>query len=349
MSMDKKAVLVLSDGTTLYGSGFGFIGAKTGELVFNTSMQGYQEGLTDPSYAGQILTLSYPLIGNYGLSSENTESSKVHVFGFVIRELDFSSGLDKYLEENKVGGIYGIDTRFLVRKIRKTGVVPASLIVYTDEKLDIEEIVKKLRFDYSSIDFVSKVSTEKPYEVGEGNKKVVLIDLGVKENIIRELNKRGIKVIVVPYTYTSEEILKFKPDGIVISNGPGDPALLTQVHKVIRELEDLPIFGICLGHQCIAHAFGGDTYKLKFGHRGSNHPVFDCVRDKVVITTQNHGFAVSKIPDNFEITHYNLLDNSNEGMKHISKPIFSVQFHPESCPGPNDSKGLFDLFIDKVF
>ncbi|MFA5049864.1 MAG: glutamine-hydrolyzing carbamoyl-phosphate synthase small subunit [Candidatus Micrarchaeia archaeon] len=343
--MNKNAVLILSDGSVFFGAGFGAIGFRTGELVFNTSMQGYQEALTDPSYAGQILTLTYPLIGNYGLDIKNCESSKVWVSGFVVRELDFSSGLDKYLEDFGVGGIFGVDTREITKKIREFGVVSSCLAVYENEKPDIEKIIKNLKFEYSLTDFVSKVGTSKVERFGSGNKKVVLIDLGVKMGIIRELNKRGIEVISVPYNFTSEEIRKFNPSGVVISNGPGDPALLKNVHKVIRELCDLPMFGICLGHQCIAHAFGGSTYKLKFGHRGSNHPVYDCFRKKVLITTQNHGFAVSKVPSCFEVTHYNLLDNSNEGMRHISKPIFSVQFHPESCPGPNDSRELFGEFI----
>lgn len=350
---EKKALLVLKDGTVFRGNGFGALVSRTGELVFNTSMQGYEEALTDPSYGGQILTMTYPLIGNYGLNELYKESKKVQVKGFVIRELDKESGLDAYLEKENVPGIEGIDTRKLVRKIRNFGVIASNLIVYDVEKektdAEIKEIIDKLNFDYSSINFVEKASVKKEekYDVntGKGKKRVVLIDLGVKLSIIHELNKRNIEVIVVPWNSSAEQIKKHKPDGILVSNGPGDPALLTSVHKTIRELQDLPIFGICLGHQCIAHAFGGSTYKLKFGHRGSNHPVYDSVKNKVIITTQNHGFAVDKIPKEFISTHYELNDDSNEGIKHKNKPIFSVQYHPEAAPGPEDSKYLFDEFV----
>lgn len=344
--MDKKAVLILEDGTVFHGKGFGAITSKIGELVFNTSMQGYQEALTDPSYAGQILTMTYPLIGNYGLEELHKESKKIQVEGFVVRELDKDSGLDSYLDKEGIPGIEGVDTRALVRKIRNFGVFPSSLVVYNDNRsMESSEFAKKIKFDYSNINFVEKVSVNKEEIIGEGNKKVVLIDLGVKNSIISELNKRGAQVIVVPFNTGAEKIHSYKPDGIIISNGPGDPAILTGVHKTIRELDNFPMFGICLGHQCIAHAFGGSTYKLKFGHRGSNHPVFDQNKNKVVITTQNHGFAVDKIPKDFESTHYELNDLSNEGMKHKDKPIFSVQFHPEASPGPEDSKYLFDEFV----
>ncbi len=342
--MGKKAILVLKDGTIFHGKGFGSITSKIGELVFNTSMQGYQETLTDPSYAGQILTMSYPLIGNYGLSKDFKESKKIWLNGFVIRELDLDFGLDEYLEGEGVPGIYGIDTRKLVRKIREFGVIPSCLVVYEND-VNVDEVLKKLDFDYSSVNFVKEVSRTKIEEIGEGEKKVVLIDLGVKRNIVKELEKRGLKVIIVPFNTSSEEIRNHGPDGIVLSNGPGDPAIITQVHKTIRELEGIPIFGICLGHQCIAHAFGGNTKKLKFGHRGSNHAVLDLIRNKVVLTTQNHGFAVDKIPEGFESTHINLNDQSNEGMRSKEKNIFSVQFHPEACPGPRDSNYLFDEFI----
>lgn len=347
--MVKKAILILSDGTIIHGNGFGAVTSKVGELVFNTSMQGYQEALTDPSYAGQILTMTYPLIGNYGLDSKYAESERIQPSGFVIRELDKDSKLDEYLEEFGVPGIEGIDTRALVRKIRYCGVIPSSLTVYED-KIDINKIKKELTFDYSSINFVEKVSTkkEKIYGNKENKKVVVLLDLGVKKSIIQELNKQGVGVISVPFNTTAEKIIAHKPDGIVISNGPGDPAMLTHVHKTIQDLANFPMFGICLGHQCIAHAFGGSTYKLKFGHRGSNHPVVDENKNKVIITTQNHGFAVDRIPEDFESTYYELNDGSNEGMEHKEKPIFSVQFHPEASPGPEDCKYLFDRFVQSL-
>ncbi len=347
--MDKKALLTLSDGSRYEGKGFGACTSKTGELVFNTSMQGYQEALTDPSYAGQMLTMSYPLIGNYGINDEDFESSRAWVEGFVVREAskhcfhrNAAKSLDKFLSEQGVPGISGIDTRELVKRIRNHGVVPSSLTVCEGECAEAPDF----SFDYSSINFVEKVSCKKPeeYPVEGAKKKVALLDLGVKRNIIRELNARKVSVITVPWNSTEEQIRSCGPDGILLSNGPGDPALLTGTHSLIRSLSDLPIFGICLGHQCLAHAFGGNTKKLKFGHRGSNHPVYDKERKKVLITTQNHGFAVDRMPEDFALTQIELNDKTVEGMRHKSKPIFSVQYHPEASPGPHDAASLFDEF-----
>jgi carbamoyl-phosphate synthase small subunit len=350
-----KAVLILKDGTVLEGIGFGAKTTRVGELVFNTSMIGYQEALTDPSYAGQILLLTYPLIGNYGISSSDFESERVQVEGFCVREYcerpshrGSIKTIDEFLNEFNVPGIAGIDTRFVVRKIRNYGVMPAIIATY-DEHIDVKKLLDELVFNYSSINFVEKVTTQRAKQYGRGKKKIVLIDYGVKMGIVRELVAREVRVIVVPSYASVDEIAKYEPDGILLSNGPGDPAILTNAHSVIRKLaeRDYPIFGICLGHQLLAHAFGGRTFKLKFGHRGSNHPVVDLIKNRVCITTQNHGFAVDEkaLPKDFEITHYNLNDKTIEGTRHKTKPIFSVQYHPEAAPGPHDSKYLFDEFV----
>jgi carbamoyl-phosphate synthase small subunit len=358
-----KAVLVLQDGTVLSGSGFGAKTERMGELVFNTSMMGYQEALTDPSYGGQILLMTYPLVGNYGTNPTDQESDLIHPAGFVIREMSpegehraSQKTLDAFLKEHGVPGIYGIDTRFLVRHIRDKGVMPAILAVSGSESaLDSKKLLSRLEFDYSSIDFVSKVTTKEPQVFGkEGGatggrgkkKRVVLIDYGAKMGIVRQLVARGCEVHMLPSHCTAADVKALEPDGIMLSNGPGDPAILADAHKTIRELEGYrPIFGVCLGHQLLAHAFGGDTYKLKFGHRGSNHAVLDVRTEKFVITTQNHGFAVGSIPKGFELTQINVNDKSVEGMENGNKGIFCVQYHPEASPGPHDSRLLFDRFM----
>ena len=350
-----RAVLMLKDGTALYGRGFGAEAIKEGELVFNTSMTGYQEALTDPSYAGQILMMSYPLIGNYGINKDDFESGKVQVEGFAVRELsDYYShrlavsSIDSFLKKNNVPGVSGIDTRFLVRRIRNAGVMPAVLATYK-EKINVEKLVEKLEFDYSEINFVEKVTTKETKRFGDGKKRIVLVDYGVKMGIVDSLVSRGIEVVVVPSFFNAEQIKELEPDGILLSNGPGDPAMLVDAHETIKSLSEFPIFGICLGHQLLAHAFGGSTFKLKFGHRGSNHPVYDELKKKIIITTQNHGFVVDgKVPEGFEITHRNANDKTVEGMGHTSKPIFSVQFHPEARPGPHDSGYLFDEFLKNL-
>ncbi|VVB98045.1 GMP synthase [glutamine-hydrolyzing] subunit A [uncultured archaeon] len=349
---DKNAALILSDGTVVSGRGFGASAIRTGELVFNTAMQGYQESLTDPSYAGQILLSTYPLIGNYGISSYSFESKKMHAEGYAIRELcgqpehmDSVKDLDAFLNEHGRPGIHGIDTRSLVRKLRNHGVMPA-MIAVSEKPLNVKELLENLKFDYENIDFIRNITVKKPEIYGDENakKSVVLIDYGAKRNIITELVKRNLKVTVVSAYEDAETIRALEPNGVMLSNGPGNPAILTHAHKVINALQGYPIFGICLGNQLISHAFGGDTYKLKFGHRGVNHPVINLKDGRVRITTQNHGFAVGKVPKDFEITEKSANDASVEGMEHRDGHIFCVQYHPEATPGPHDTKYLFERF-----
>lgn len=350
-----KGALILADGTIIHGQGFGYECESFGELVFNTSMMGYQEALTDPSYAGQALILTYPLVGNYGINKFDSESSKAHVRGFIVRSLslDYShrsseKSLDQFLIEQKVPIISGVDTRFLVRHIREKGVMPCAIVTSKNE-IDSKKILQKLHFDYSSEDFVSQVSPKsiKVYNKG-AKKKVALLDFGAKGGIVDELVKRNLEVHVFPSDSSSKQILEIDPSGIMLSNGPGDPAILTYAHKTILELGGkVPIFGICLGNQLLSHAYGGDTFKLKFGHRGSNHAVLELKTNKVSITTQNHGFAVGKVPKGFDVTHINLNDKTVEGLENKNLDIFSVQYHPEAKPGPHDSTQLFDKFVKK--
>ncbi|RLG20040.1 carbamoyl phosphate synthase small subunit [Candidatus Micrarchaeota archaeon] len=353
-----KAVLVLKDGSVYKGKGFGAEAGAVGELVFSTCMTGYQEALTDPSYAGQILMPTYPLIGNYGVNEEDSESRHIWARGFVVRERSgyyeharAKESIHEFLKRNGIPGISGIDTRAVVRKIRKEGVMPACLATY-EKEVDYKELLEKAKgLDYSSNDFVREVSEKGVKEYGGGEKSIVLIDCGVKQNIIRELNARKVKVLSVNCTTKAEEIRKLEPDGIVISNGPGDPNLLGYVASALKPfIGKLPVFGICLGLQVLAHAVGGKTYKMKFGHRGANHPVKELRSGKVRITTQNHGFAVDpkSIPKDYEITHVNVNDNTVEGMRHKSLPVFAVQYHPEAHPGPRDSEYLFDEFVKSM-
>ena len=352
-----RAALVLSDGTVLHGKGFGAAGERVGELVFTTNMTGYEECLTDPSYAGQILISTYPLIGNYGTRPDWTESRKMHVEGYAIRELcreprhsESKSALHQRMEEQGVPGIWGIDTRSVVRHVRNFGVMPACICTY-EEKLDIEPLLEKAKaLDYSRINFVEKVSVGKAESFGKGDKKVVLLDYGVKMGIVREMNRRNAEVVAVPWNTGAEEILSFSPKGIIVSNGPGDPAMLKKQSDELKKLMHLPMFGICLGNQLLGQAAGAKTYKLPFGHRGGNHPVMDLREKRVIITTQNHGFAVEEkgLGREWGVTHRNLTDNTVEGIAHKELPIFAVQYHPEANPGPCDSKYLFDRFVAMI-
>jgi carbamoyl-phosphate synthase small subunit len=351
-----NAVLALEDGKIFRGKSFGASGERYGEIVFNTSMTGYQEILTDPSYKGQIVAMTYPLIGNYGVNREDVESRQPFLEGFVVKECSkiasnwrSNQALNDYLNENKILGIEGIDTRALTLHIREVGAMKA---VLSTVDLDEKRLVKKVRNSAGlvGIDLVQDVTIDKKYFWShEGGLKVAVLDCGAKYNILRNLATRGCQVLVLPAHTSYEEILSYKPDGVLLSNGPGDPAAVTCVIETTRRLiGQLPIFGICLGHQMLGLALGGKTYKLKFGHHGANHPVKDLRTGRVYITAQNHGFCVdidSLKKKDVEITHINLNDQTLEGMRHRKLPLFSVQFHPEASPGPHEAEYLFDHFI----
>ncbi len=362
------AKLALEDGTVYTGRSFGAPGETFGEVVFNTSMTGYQEVLTDPSYKGQIVTMTYPLIGNYGINSEDTESQRPQVDGFIVRELtrlpsNFRSeqSLDDYLKQHRIMGLEGIDTRALVRRIRVRGAMTG---VLSTTDLDDASLIHKARTAPGIVgrDLVKEVLPAQAFQWGEGftskfasellpgrpaTHHVVAMDYGMKWNILRCLVQVGCKVTVVPGTASADEVLRHNPDGIFLSNGPGDPEALGYAVDTLRGLAGKrPIFGICLGHQLLGLAFGASTFKLKFGHRGANQPVLNYLTNKVEITTQNHGFAVrtETLPADVEPTHVNLNDQTLEGMRHRKLPIFSVQYHPEASAGPHDSSYLFEEF-----
>lgn len=381
-----RAILALEDGRCFEGESFGATGVTVGEIVFNTSMTGYQEVLTDPSYKGQIVAMTYPLIGNYGVNPLDQESLQPHVSGFVIEELSpvvsswrSQMSLEEYFVQWNIIGIQGIDTRALTRHLREKGAMRACIAV--SDTLTLQDAVARAVAGdgVKGMDFVKEVTTQTPYEwdtdsalsrkwtivKGDGaqvdqdpsgecfeklppvSHHVVAYDFGIKFNILRQLRQEGFKVTVVPATATAEEVLALNPDGVFLSNGPGDPEALTYIHKNVEGLMGkTPIFGICLGHQILSYAFGGKTYKLKFGHHGGNQPVKDLKTGRVTITSQNHGFAVDpeSLPSNVEVTHINLNDQTVEGMRHKELPIFSVQYHPEAAPGPHDADYFFGEF-----
>lgn len=354
-----KAVLVLEDGTVFEGLGFGAEAENFGEVVFNTSMTGYQEILTDPSYCGQIVTMTYPLIGNYGINPEDFESRKPFVLGFVVREFceipsnwRADKSINGYLVENGIPGIAGIDTRALTRRLRNHGTMGG--VIATGDNIDIEDLKKRVigHPDLSGTDHVMRVTIDKSYTLDNNGHRVVLMDFGAKTNIAGSLHNLGCEVVVVPATTTAQEVLALNPDGIMLSNGPGDPENVDFAINTVKELfGKKPMFGICLGHQIIGLALGGKTFKLKFGHRGANHPVKDLATGKVHITSQNHGFTVDadSIPKkDVAVSHINLNDGTVEGLKHLHLPVFSVQYHPEAAPGPWDSDYLFQQFIDLI-
>ena len=388
-----RALIALEDGTVFEGFSFGAAGERSGEVVFNTSMTGYQEILTDPSYKGQIVTMTYPLIGNYGVNSEDVESRKLFVEGFVVKECSrivsnwrSQKSLGDYLRENDIVGIEGIDTRALTRHIRLQGAMKA---VISTEDLDGKNLAKKAKSSPGLVgrDIVKEVTCDETYVWSDDRRqaagerrsadvqkpesrkwewvrlrkennrfRVAVIDCGVKYSILRELANLGCEVVVVPAKMTAGQILEMEPDGVLLSNGPGDPAGVPYVVETVKRLiyqsstmsRRLPVMGICFGHQMLGLALGGETYKLKFGHHGGNHPVKDLKTGKVAITVQNHGFCVdidSLNKEDIEITHINLNDNTLEGMKHRKRPVFSVQFHPEASPGPHDAQYLFGEFM----
>jgi carbamoyl-phosphate synthase small subunit len=381
-----KAILAQEDGSLYHGQGFGARASACGEVCFNTSMTGYQEILTDPSYKAQIVTMTYPLIGNYGVNRQDVESWRPHVAGFVIRELspvvsnwraDWS--LADYLEQNGIPGIQGIDTRALTRKLRVRGAMNGFI---STEDVSEEEALKRAR-DWpglGGVDYVQEVTHREPFVWDEKDEQsarfslvkgpqtgdarnmrdplppadipIVAYDYGMKYNILRRLRQQGFRVNVLPASASAEDALKLKPAGIFLSNGPGDPSALGYAVKTVNQLlsSGVPIFGICLGHQILGQAFGGKTFKLKFGHRGGNQPVKDLASGQVEITSQNHGYAVdpASLPSDVQVDRINLNDQTVEGMRHTSKPVFCVQYHPEASPGPNDSTGLFARFRDLV-
>jgi carbamoyl-phosphate synthase small subunit len=381
-----NAILALEDGSVFHGTGFGARASACGEVCFNTSMTGYQEILTDPSYKGQIVTMTYPLIGNYGVNPQDVESWQPHVAGFVIRELSpvvsnwrAEQSLAQYLEQHGIPGIQGIDTRALTRKLRVRGALNGFI---STESVTADEAKKRAK-DWPGligVDYVREVTHKEPFLWDQRDERsakftlargpassesktgceglppadipIVAFDYGMKYNILRRLRQHGFKVQVMPATATAAEALQHKPAGIFLSNGPGDPAALGYAVQAVRDLvkSGVPIFGICLGHQILGQAFGGKTFKLKFGHRGANQPVKDLESGRVEITSQNHGFAVDPqtLPSDVVVDRINLNDQTVEGMRHRTKPVFCVQYHPEASPGPHDSTLLFAQFRSMI-
>ncbi len=355
-----KGYLVLEDGSVYAGEGFGALTEQPGEVVFNTGMTGYQEVLTDPSYCGQIVTMTYPLIGNYGINDGDFESRRPWVRGFIVKELcdqpshwQAVKSLSAYLAENGVPGLAGIDTRALTKHLRKAGTMRGVIATTEDSFIPTPEVIAAWTAKAQGFSIhtqVRHVTTPNPYRIFGGGHRVVVVDYGAKENILRCLKAADCDLTVVPSFTTAEDILELRPDGVMLTNGPGDPTDVPESIQTVKELLEygkLPVFGICLGHQILSLAMDAATYKLKYGHRGANHPVKDYITGRVYITSQNHGFAVdeSTLPTDVAVTHRNLNDNTVEGMMHLHKPVFSVQYHPEAAPGPEENRYLFERFM----
>ncbi len=349
-------ILLLEDGNTFKGQSFGYENKVIGEVVFNTGMTGYQEILTDPSYCGQIVTMTYPLIGNYGINLDDYESRKPFVNGLIVREyckrpsnFRCEKTIDEYLKKYKIPGLYGIDTRALTKILREKGTMRG--LVIREDEFNKKQLLEEMA-SYTIKNPVHEVTIKEKQTYGTGKRHIALLDYGVKSNIIRELVKRDCKVTVFPSTATIKEIIAISPDGIMLSNGPGDPKDCQFEIDTIKDLiGEYPIFAICLGHQLMALATNGDTTRLKYGHRGCNHPVKDLKKDRTYITSQNHGYTI--VSDSIdkslmEITHVNMNDQTVEGVKFLNHPIFTVQFHPEASPGPQDTSYLFDEFMTLI-
>lgn len=350
-----EGILYLEDGTVYRGKGFGKIGTSSGELVFNTSITGYQEILTDPSYAGQVITMTYPLIGNYGVNRFENESDKISARGLVVKNVSkiasnymSEMSIQDMLTKMNIVGISDVDTRSITRKIRSVG---AQKCVISNEDISINDLKQLILKEKNKADYyMNEVSIKEPLHISGNGPRVVVMDFGVKKNIINNLKARNCDITILPYDASYEEIESLRPDGVFLSNGPGDPKTVTEAIDTVKKvIEVYPTFGICLGHQILALALGGDTYKMKYGHRGDNHGVYDIYKDKAYITSQNHGYAVSAESlsgKEVEITHINLNDNTVEGLQHKELPVFSVQFHPEGAAGPTDTSYLFDKFVN---
>ena len=351
-----EGIIYLEGGSYFRGVGFGAETTKVGELVFNTCMSGYQAILTDPSYKGQIINMSYPLIGNYGISEDDSQSEKIHAFGLITRDITFHPSdkksimnINDWLEKEGVPGVFYVDTRSITKKIRNEGTIKC---VISTEGISKEKAAEILQSSELRCDYMKEVGTKETLHIPGNGPKVAILDFGIKSNIVKSFTNRDCDVWIFPYGTSAKEILATRPDGLFLSNGPGDPEAAIEGINTAKELVgQLPIFGICMGHQVLGLAMGAETYKLKFGHRGGNHGVYDKETDKSAITSQNHSFAIS--PESIEksdmiITHINLNDGTVEGMRHKTLPIFSVQFHPEGSPGPNDSDYLFDRFFNLI-
>ena len=351
-----KRYLILEDGTVYTGEAFGSTMFSPGEVVFTTGMVGYQEAITDQSFANQILVFTNPLIGNYGINSEDNEPLHPQIKGVICHQIarvpsnwKMTESLPAFLEKNNIPGLSGIDTRELVRKLRQYGTLRG---IMTDTLANIEKTVALLQNSTPTKGIISKVSTKEAYANPGLKRNIIVIDFGMKNSILRELNKRNCNVTVLPYNATASEVMELNPDGVLLSNGPGDPTEMEAAAEMVAEIEQhIPVFGICMGHQIFALANGAQTYKMKFGHRGFNHPVRDLHTGKIAFTSQNHGYAVdpaSIANTDLKITHTEINDGTVEGLEHIKYPAFSVQFHPDAAPGPHDADALFDKFMKLI-